>query len=85
MSQSKKAVPVAAPVSGKVRNAVFELRCLSQGMGEKKFNKMKAVIRSLEGCALHMEELELHVPVSTFLGPADLVKIANELGASMGD
>ena len=84
MSHCEKAKPAASPVGGKIRNAVFELRCLAQGMGDKKFAKMKAVINSLEGCALHIEEIEQHVPVSTFIAPTDSKALANELAARMG-
>ncbi|OEU69172.1 MAG: hypothetical protein BA863_03535 [Desulfovibrio sp. S3730MH75] len=87
MSGSKKATPaapIASPVGGKVRHCVFRLRCLTQKLdSEEDFFEMKAVINSLEGCALHMEEIEQHVPVSSFTGPLDSVKIAKELGASM--
>lgn len=68
----KVAAPVPSPVGGKIRGAVFELRCLSQGMDEKKFAKMKAIINILEGCALHIEEIEQHVPTSSYMKSTEL-------------
>ncbi|SMF44509.1 hypothetical protein [Desulfovibrio gilichinskyi] len=83
MNTCKKAEPAASPVGSKVRHCVFELRCLSQGMPEEKFNKLKVIINNLEGCALHMEEIEQHIPVSLFSPPIDSGQIAAELGARM--
>ncbi|WP_291325301.1 hypothetical protein [Desulfovibrio sp. UCD-KL4C] len=83
MRKGKKAKPAASPVGGKVRHCIFELRCLSQGLAEEEFAKMKAVINKLEGCALHMEEIEQFIPVSLFIRPLDSAQIAAELGARM--
>ena len=85
LKKTKKAVVPPSPVGSKVRHCIFELRCLSQGLSEQDFAKMKAVINKLEGCALHIEEIEQYIPVSTFLRPLDPAKIANKLGASLGD
>ncbi|WP_027179888.1 hypothetical protein [Maridesulfovibrio bastinii] len=70
-ASAKPAIPATSPVGRKIRSAVFELRCISQGMGEKKFAKMKTIINSLEGCALHIEDIEQHLPVNDFLKWSD--------------
>lgn len=84
MSSCKKATPVPSPVGGKMRSAILELRCLSQKFSnEEDFLTMKAVINQLEGCALHMEEIEQHIPVSEYKLPMDSKQIADELGRRM--
>lgn len=69
---AKPAIPATSPVGRKIRNAVFELRCISQGLSEKKFAKMKTIINCLEGCALHIEGIEQHLPVDSFVKHTEL-------------
>ncbi|WP_321402644.1 hypothetical protein [Maridesulfovibrio sp.] len=80
--KAKTAEPATSPVGRKIRHCVFELRCMAQGMDEDKFTTMKSIIRELEGCALHIEEIEEHTPVSSFKPPLDAKQLAEELAAS---
>ncbi|WP_320174922.1 hypothetical protein [Maridesulfovibrio sp.] len=82
--KATQALPAPSPVGGKVRNNIFRLRCLQQKQtNEEDFLEMKAIINDLEGCALHMEEIEQHIPVSEYKLPMDSKRIANELGRRM--
>lgn len=86
MSSKKatQALPAPSPVGGKVRNNIFRLRCLMQKLdNEENFLEMKAIVNSLEGCALHMEDIEQNIPVSEYRLPMDSGKIAKELGRRM--
>lgn len=47
---------ISRSISGRIRDCVCKLRCLSRPMEDKDAQIMGEVLEELQGCALHLED-----------------------------